>query len=281
MARKNHRRDQRPPELFQEHYLIERELADKLRQASREERSHLYASLYDELFRRVPHHPQLTQKADPKERKKQISDHLNFLGRFLAKETIFMEIGPGDCALSLEVSKRVKQVYAVDVSAEITKVGRYPENFQLLLSDGRAIPLNPDSVQVAYSYHLMEHLHPDDALEQLQNIYQVLSAGGIYICITPNRLNGPHDISMFFTRTAAGFHLKEYTHTDLIGLFRSVGFSKFKTYVRVKGFYFRFPLALIRGCEAILAILPYPLRKPLVQNGFFRIFLAVHLVGIK
>jgi len=43
---------------LREHYEIERELANRLRNASKEERVRLYASSYDELFLRVAHHPQ-------------------------------------------------------------------------------------------------------------------------------------------------------------------------------------------------------------------------------
>lgn len=45
-----------------EHYEIEKELAARLRNASREERRHLYSSLYDDLLRRIPHHPMLLQE---------------------------------------------------------------------------------------------------------------------------------------------------------------------------------------------------------------------------
>jgi predicted SAM-dependent methyltransferase len=51
----------------------------------------------------------------------------------------------------------------------------------------------------------MEHLHPDDAFEQLKQIYTALTPGGLYICTTPNRLTGPHDVSKYFDETAAGF----------------------------------------------------------------------------
>ena len=59
---------QRTPEQIREHYEIEKKLASQLRDATREERRSLYSSLYDELFRRVPSHPQLTDKAGPSQR---------------------------------------------------------------------------------------------------------------------------------------------------------------------------------------------------------------------
>jgi hypothetical protein len=57
----------------------------------------------------------------------------------------------------------------------------------------------------------MEHLHPEDALEQLQKIRRTLARGGVYVCITPNRVNGPHDVSGLFDDEARGLHLREYS----------------------------------------------------------------------
>jgi tetratricopeptide (TPR) repeat protein len=56
MARPFAPQDPRPPEQIREQYDVERELADRLRAASREERKQLYTELYEELFRRIPHH---------------------------------------------------------------------------------------------------------------------------------------------------------------------------------------------------------------------------------
>ena len=42
------------PEQLKEHYMIEKELAKKLKNSSKKERRYLYSSLYDELFRKVP-----------------------------------------------------------------------------------------------------------------------------------------------------------------------------------------------------------------------------------
>lgn len=55
------------PEQIREYYEIEKELANRLRYASKQERRYLYSSLYDELYRRVPLHPQLTRKLSPVE----------------------------------------------------------------------------------------------------------------------------------------------------------------------------------------------------------------------
>jgi SAM-dependent methyltransferase len=206
---------------------------------------------------------------------------MKVLRPFLNKNITFLEIGPGDCALSFELTRFVKQVYAVDVSDEITKASKIPENFQLNLSDGCSIPVPSNSVHVAYSNSLMEHLHPDDALEQLQHIYNALAPGGVYICITPNRLNGPADISKYFDVIATGFHLKEYTSFELSNLFKQVGFSRVRAYLGARGKYASLPVFPIALCEKLLDKLPHTLQKAIARTLLFRLLLGIRLIGVK
>ncbi|MDP9179471.1 MAG: class I SAM-dependent methyltransferase, partial [Gemmatimonadota bacterium] len=151
--------------------------------------------MYDELFRLVPEHPQLVRKRSPKQARNVIAAQIRFLEPYLRSSSTFLELGAGDCALSREVSKRVKQVFALDVSRTITAAIDPPDNMTVIICDGCTIPLPPETVDVAYSNQLLEHLHPDDAVEQLRSVRSVLKPGGTYLCVTPNRLSGPHDIS--------------------------------------------------------------------------------------
>jgi SAM-dependent methyltransferase len=266
--------DTRTMQQLREHYEIEKELASRLRSASQEERRVLYSSLYDELFQRVPHHPQLTQKVSPEK-------HIQMLRRFLNDEVMFLEIGAGDCALSFGVAGFVKQVFAVDVSKEITKSSTTPANFHLVLSDGCSIPVPKESINVAYSNQLMDHLHPDDALEQLQNIFTALAPGGIYLCIVPNRLNGPHDISMYFDEVATGFHLCEYTITKLSKLFKAVGFSKVNVYFWKLGIFLMLPVGPFTLVEQLLSALPHKFAKRLSRNKFMSWLLYIRMIATK
>lgn len=272
---------QRAPDQIREHYEIERRLAHRLRNSTREERKTLYTSLYDELFRSVPHHPQLTIKSSPEESAGKVAYEIKHLQPFLRDDTTFLEIGPGDCALSFEVARIVKTVYAIDVSEEITKNLSRPPNFKLILSDGANISVPAGSVDVAYSNQLMEHLHPDDALKQLHNIYDALASGGIYMCVTPNRLNGPHDVSMHFDTVATGFHLKEYTITELCHLFQTTGFSKVKIFVSLKNIRIFLPVLPVKICEKMLSVLPCSLRKSLASSRPVAKLLGIRLVGTK
>lgn len=273
--------EHRTAEQLREHYEIEKELAERLRNAPKEQRRFLYAELYDELFRRVPFHPQLVQKASPEQMKQATAAQMRLLKQFLFDNMTFLEIGPGDCALSLEVCKRARQVYAVDVSEKITEGLAPPQNFQLVLSDGCSIPLPANSVDLAYSNQLMEHLHPDDAFEQLQNIYNVLSPGGQYLCITPNRYLGPYDISRYFDWMATGFHLKEYSVGELSDLFKQVGFSRVKVICGGKGRFISLSPRLIILCETLLNLFPNKFRRAITRNKLFSVLLGIRIIGVK
>lgn len=274
-------KDKRTLEQLEEHYRIEKELANKLRSASAKERPLLYTTIYDEFFERVPHTSQLTRKKNPVHIKRAVDEKLKLVGWFLQKDMSFMEIGAGDCSLSINIAGYVKSVYSIDVSAEITRGITPPGNFRLIISDGLNIPVPGNSIDLAYSNQLMEHLHPEDAVIQLRNIYNALVPGGKYICITPNRFYGPHDISKYFDDIASGFHLKEYTLTELINHFKSVGFSKFLVYAGGKGTYVRFPVKAALWTEKILGIMPGKVAKVFSSFLPIKAILGINIVGFK
>ncbi len=280
MAFKRETRERTKAEL-REHYEIERELADRLRNATKLARCFLYASLYDELYARVPLHPLVACTLSAEDAARTIAPKMLFLERFLNRDATFLEIGAGDCALSLEVSKRVKQVIAVEVSRRIAMSRALPQNFHLIFSDGSSVPVPRESVDVAYSHQMMEHLHPEDAVDQARNIFHALRPGGAYICITPNRLSGPHDISKYFDTVARGFHLKEYTCSELADFFRNVGFSNVRAYVRIKRLFVRPPLFLMRSCESALSALPHFLRDRIARGKLVSGFLGIRIVAWK
>lgn len=272
---------QRSMEQIREHYLIEKALAARLRGAPKEERKTLYTEVYDELFRRVPDHPQLALKHDENVRHEHAGERLQLLQTHLRPDATYLELGPGDCSLALEVARRVQKVYAVDVSREIAGDVVLPNNLELIISDGSSIPVPDNSVDIAYSDQLMEHLHPDDAKEQLQNIYRTLKPGGTYICITPNRLSGPHDVSRYFDEVATGFHLKEYSLAELSQMFRAAGFSKLKALVGARGVHVAAPTQLVKWVESCVTSAPGQLRKTLARGLPLRLVLGIKLIGTK
>jgi SAM-dependent methyltransferase len=263
---------------LREHYALERALADRLRRASRSQRPGLYSEVYDELFRRLPHHPQLQAAGMPRDGS-HIDRLLRLLRGYFTPDTVFMEIGPGDCALSIRAAALVRQVYAVDVSEQITRGKRRPANFTLVLSDGCSTGVPDGTIDVAFSNQLMEHLHPDDAEEQLQNIHRSLVSGGVYVCLTPNRLYGPHDISCLFDDVATGFHLREYTARDMRALFRRAGFSDVGFYAVAAGRVARCPYWLLAACEEVLELLPRWLARRIADTRLLRAVLGICAVA--
>ena len=127
----------------------------------------------------------------------------------------------------------------------------------------------------------MEHLHVDDAVAQLQDIHRVLKPGGAYVCCTPNRLSGPHDISVYFGTSPAGFHMREYDHRSLSQVFRSVGFSHLRALVTAKGRRFSVPTAVVGAAEACLEALPAKVRGWLALSPQVSNLLGLTLVGWK
>ena len=275
------REESRTPERLLVHYVAERELADRIRAAATpEERRAVFATMYEELFRRVPDHPRLTQRAAKTAyRDRNVAWNMAQLKPYVRPGCHFLEVGAGDCALAARVAGTAGQVYAVDISPQAQ--GELPANVRCVITDGRAIDVPEGSVDVAFSDQLMEHLHPEDAAAQLANIHRALKPGGVYVCITPNRLYGPSDISAFFEDEARGFHLREYTLREMRRIFADAGFPRAHAYVGARGWFLRVPCALVEALEWTLERLPVRLRRRVADTQLLRAMLGLRVAAIK
>ena len=271
----------RSPDRLRAHYRVERKLADRLRRApDAEARRRIFATMYDDLFRAVPDHPRLRAQSEAlAERARDIDWDLAQLRPYLVAGSTFLEVGAGDCALSARVAEGANAVYAVDISDRAA--GPLPPNVRFVVSDGTSIPVPPGSVDLAFSDQLMEHLHPDDARVQLANIHRALRPGGVYFCITPNRLYGPSDISAHFDDEARGFHLREYSLRDIVAVLRESGFGRIRAYVGARGFFMRFPRILLEALEVALETLPVHLRRRLAGTKPMRAILGLRVAAVK
>ena len=239
------------------------------------------STMYQELFERVPDHPRLLVRPDaPAERARDVEWNFAQLKPYLEPGCTFLEIGAGDCALARRVAPIARQVYAVDISDQ-TRGRTLPPNVSLVLTDGCSIDVAEGSVDVAFSDQLMEHLHPDDALEQLANIRRALKPGGTYVCITPNRLYGPTDVSGNFDDEARGFHLREYSLRDLRGVFESAGFGAMKVFVGARGVYARCPSKPLEAMEEALERLPVAMRRRIAKTKPMRALLGVRVAATR
>jgi SAM-dependent methyltransferase len=274
--------DTRTFERIRYHYEVETELADRLRNASAEARGRLYREVYDELYRRVPDIPHLSSLGGERARAAGVATLVAFLGPFVAGRRTFLEIGPGDFQLSTAIAQHVERVYAADVTTEVARRVRLPGNVEFIHTDGFDFRLPAGSIDVAFSDQVMEHLHPEDALRQLEAIHALLAPGGTYICITPNRLYGPHDISQYFDPVARGLHLREYSVSEVMSAFRQAGFGRVQAYtVTHQRPIMRVPNLVVTAVEHALDQLPHRIRRGLANSAGLRWILRSRVVGTR
>lgn len=244
-------------EQVKNHYLVEKAIADRLKRANREERKQIYATMYDELFSKVPDHPRLTIREDKQLTLSASRGKLAILSPYIDQSTIFAEFGPGDCKFAMEVAKYVKFVYGIDISDQRNPDDRVPENFQLIVYDGYSLDgIQENSIDIIFSDYLIEHLHPEDTKDHFILAHRLLKDSGKYVFRTPSAFTGPTDVSQYFSDEPEGFHLKEWTYTELRQMLTRTGYSKLISYWTGKGITFRMPFLYFDISEKVLGLLP-------------------------
>jgi len=74
----------------------------------------------------------------------------------------------------------------------------------------------------------------------------------MYVFQTPHLFVGPSDISQYFCDEPEGFHLKEWTYSEIVDLVRDVGYSSCRGYWKVKGTLIRLPLRYFYFAERMI-----------------------------
>jgi SAM-dependent methyltransferase len=271
-------RDDRAADRLVAHYVLERALSDRLRRASRAGRSLAYTEVYRELFTSLPDHPQRRVSPGGSVR---VEAQLRRIDKLLRPLSVFLEIGCGDAALGFAAASQVHTVFGLDVTDALIDFASAPSNFGFLRTAGIEIPLPAGKVDFAYSNQLLEHLHPEDAADQLREVCRVLKPGGHYMCITPSRVSGPHDISCYFDYEATCLHLREYDYGSLRALFRDAGFQNFSCCASIRGREVRLPYAAIRALERSLLVLPAHIRANLTRASPVQAILGLNIIAEK
>lgn len=261
-----------------EHFKLEKELADKLRQSTLDERRVLYRQVYTDFFTRFPEVGEglNISKTD------RLAWQLKLMKPLLNKEKTVLEIGAGDCLVSKELCKHFKKVIGYEVADSIPFIEGKPENFELKIFNGFDMHEQPGSVDIVYSNQVFEHLHPDDTAPLLRNYHTYLRKGGKVVIITPHIATGPHDVSRDFTKTPEGFHLKEYTYSEMSSLLKANGFHKIKGYIGYSKIgYYGVPVALMSFAEKIYNLIPGALRRKLKNNSLVFNFFGLKIIAEK
>ncbi|MGD9967262.1 MAG: methyltransferase domain-containing protein [Hyphomonadaceae bacterium] len=274
--------DTRAPERIIAHYQLERRLAAILRNASKREReSGVYTHLYDALLGELDDHPRKrpVTKRGQDQRDRYVGRQVRMVLDRVGRDHVFLEIGGGDCEVSLRVSPHVKQTIVVDVTDELVPPDVAAANFRFIKVAGVTLPLPDESVDFIYSNQVMEHLHPDDAVEQVRELFRVLKPGGRYLCRTPSRLTGPHDVSCYFDTVAVGTHIKEYTYRELATIFAEAEFTNICALIAPRAFdFFVMPRFLAFALEDMFARVPRRWHTRVCRSRAVRALLGVSMV---
>jgi SAM-dependent methyltransferase len=265
----------RTAEQLRNHYEVEKAIALRLRDATREERKAIYASMYDELLAKVPDHPRLGAAASAEALEGHNRSKLKLVEQHLGSSIVFVEFAPGDCTFAHLVCRHAKVVHGVDISDQSARgaaASGAPSNFTPHTYDGYELDLPDGFADVVFSDQLIEHLHPEDAGLHFDLAARILRPGGVYILRTPHAFYGPSDISGYFSDTPEGFHLKEWTYTELNGALARAGYSTRRGIRRFRGRYRALPIGLFTSFEGLVGGLPGVLRRSVA-----RLFLPRHL----
>ena len=272
--------DHRTADRLIAHYEIEVALVEKLRCSTRENCKSTYREVYSELLTKVWDHPRITRAHDA--RRTDVRKRSRLFRRFIAADDRVVEIGAGDGALSRSICDRAHSVVAVDVDDALLGTSSGPPNFRYQLSDGVSLPLPDESMSLAISNQLLEHIHPDDTMAHLREVNRILAVGGRYLIITPNLVSGPHDVSRYFDRRARGTHLREFDAQTIRNCLRAAGFERLVFYAARGGYlFFPMPYWLARGFDLIFSLVPSSLHTPLVRNKLSSTLLGVIVMAYK
>lgn len=244
-------------EQVQNHYLVEKSIAERLKKSCLEERKLIYATMYQELFGKVPDHPRLTRRESADLTARANRSKLCLVGGFLDESSVFVEFASGDCRFAGRVAGRVGRAYGIDISDQRNSKDGFPENFELIVYDGYNLDeIENDSVDIVFSDHLIEHLHPEDARLHFALVRRILKTGGKYVFRTPHALTGPHDVSRYFSDEPECFHLKEWTYTEIKKMLEDLRYAEFHPRWRAKRINLRMPYGYFSMCERMLVRIP-------------------------
>lgn len=270
--------DGRTYEQVRNHFLVEREIARRLKEAGREERKRIYATMYDTLFQKVPDHPRLSAKEDAAAAQARNRQKFGLVERYVKPSHTFVEFAPGDGAFARFMCGIVKRVITVDISDQTADRADLPENLTPLVYDGYNLDCDGIDADMVFSDQFIEHLHPDDIVGHFSLVKSMLKKGGRYVIRTPHAFLGPHDISKYFSTIPQGFHLHECTCSELGEAAKRLGYGSSRGHVKINKRYVPAPFFYFRAVESALSPLPRPLQKllsrPLLPRNIYMVMVS-------
>lgn len=225
------------PTTFQEwrlhHYQVEREYARRILETPKgsDERRQVFRQAYSDVIGNI------IEKYNPGGGETTYTDMVvaivRVLHALLHKRTAsVLDLGCGSGHLLVGLAKANYDVYGIDVSEASIAEAKHD-----LASFGKADRVKhadvldydaPTKFDIIVMDNVIEHLVPDETSDILAKCYEMLAPDGYLVVLTPHSFSGPHDISRYFVpfgSKAQGFHLKEFSFTEMNESLTVAGFD--------------------------------------------------------
>lgn len=213
-------------EMVLRHWHLERSLARELIDSTPQDRWEVFERCYTSFYRELADLNQFWSFDTPTMFKDAYADWTHLIGQPPKK---IYEIGSGKGGLIRYLAELGHECRGTEISKERGhKWARPHPRLSWGTSDGVHLERfeRANSYDVVISDQVIEHLHPDDLVDHFRGVMTILNRGGRYIFDTPHAFFGPSDISRVFRyETPQGFHLKEYTWTEIVEALNGVGFT--------------------------------------------------------
>ena len=138
--------------------------------------------------------------------------------QLLVRGKVVLDIGSGVGYGSRILAEKASSVVAIDRSEEAVRYANEEyagDNIEMVVGDGRSLPLANDSVDVVVSFELIEHLHGQQA--HLHEVDRVLKPNGLTVISTPNRIFYSQE-----SNQANPFHTREFDFREFNAFLKSV-----------------------------------------------------------
>ena len=142
-----------------------------------------------------------------------------------SKFVLDVACGSGYGSALLKQEGRAMRVDGVDVDPDLVEYAK--SHFQIdgvnFFVDDLANHHLRDTYDVIISFETIEHI--DDYRKALHNLYGLLTAGGVLVISTPNRLITSPKLASFQEKPDNPFHVREFVLPELIGILRDARFT--------------------------------------------------------
>jgi 2-polyprenyl-3-methyl-5-hydroxy-6-metoxy-1,4-benzoquinol methylase len=236
------------PERLVEAFRIEKEFHEQaLRETDPARLSDLYRRVYEEVH--ALYGSEVSETDD-----RQNAALVRLLRRELEGRSI-LDLGCGQGTFLRKVAALLPHKDLVGIDTSRTHLSESGDEIEFVLGDVVDFDLGR-KFDVVFSDQVVEHIAPQQFDAHLRCVRRHLRDDGVFVVLTPNRLFGPSDVTRIVdcSRTnrvpAAGTHLNEMTHAEMVPILRRNGFRRCKT-VLPKG-WTRFPNLRISPMVPIL-----------------------------